>query len=39
MNPDGLTCPPKRDPIVKLGSKEKKLWLERDSQPNKLLAN
>jgi hypothetical protein len=23
---DIMTCPRKRDPIVKLGSKEKKLW-------------
>jgi hypothetical protein len=34
-----MTCPPKTDPIVKLGSKEKKLWEKRDAQPNKSSAN
>jgi hypothetical protein len=36
---DVLTCPQKSDPIVKLGSKEKKLWLERDLQPSRSSVN
>jgi hypothetical protein len=34
-----LTCPPKRDPIVKLGSKEKKIWAKRDLQQNRSSAS
>jgi len=30
-----LTCPQKRDPIIKLGSKEKKLWAKTNSQQSR----
>lgn len=30
-----LTCPQKSDPIIKLGSKEKKIWEKRGIQGNR----
>jgi len=35
----GLTCPPKMDPIVKLGPKKKKQWEKRDLQQSRLSVN
>jgi hypothetical protein len=34
-----LTCPQKRDPIIKLGSKEKKLWAKTNSHRSRSLVN
>ena len=34
-----MTCRPKRDPIVKLGSKEKKIWAKSDSRPSRSSVN
>jgi hypothetical protein len=30
-----MTCPQKRDPIIKLGSKEKKIWERANSQQSR----
>jgi hypothetical protein len=32
---ENLTCPQKSDPIIKLGSKEKKLWAKTNSQQSR----
>ena len=34
-----LTCPQKSDPIIKLGSKEKKIWAKSDSQASRSSVN
>ncbi len=34
-----LTCPQKRDPIIKLGAKKKKIWAKTNSQLSRSLVN
>ena len=36
---DMVTCPQKSDPIIKLGSKEKKIWAKSDSQASRSSVN